>query len=258
MLKLEDINNEVYFQFRRSQVEGLGTERLGQIHVSDIIKPCMRNVIYKKTEPRGMGVSTEDIKSLYFGQCVHNNSQIADEEHHEMFLAYDYVKDEALTHEEAVKIPYDDPRQYDIIYGSLDDLVKVKGEWVITDKKTTGSIDYFSKARSKPSESHVEQINRYRVLLKKCYNIDAERGAVIYISNKVESDKRDKPVVMSFKLDPIEGTLVDMIKKAREIKESMTKGTLPERTKCFLCDGMCPYATKCFGDNRSKWNATES
>ena len=61
MLKLEDINDEVYFQFRRSQVEGLGTERLGQIHVSDIIKPCMRNVIYKKTEPRGMGVSTEDI-----------------------------------------------------------------------------------------------------------------------------------------------------------------------------------------------------
>ena len=257
MLKLEDINDEVYFQFRRSQVEGLGSDRLGQIHVSDLIKPCMRNVIYKKTEPHGMGVSTEDIKSLYFGQCVHNNSKIADDEHHEMFFAYDYVKDEALTRKEAEKIPYDDPRQMDIIYGSLDDLVKVKGEWVICDKKTTGSIDYFSKARSKPSESHVEQINRYRVLLKKCYNIDAERGAVIYISNKVESDKRDKPIVMSFKLDPVEETLVDMIKKSRIIKESMTKFILPERTKCFLCDGMCPYATKCFGDNRSKWNVKE-
>ena len=256
MLKLEDINNEVYFQFRRAQVDGLYTERLGQIHVSDLIKPCMRNVIYKKILPSN-GVSTEDIKSLYFGQCIHNNSQIADEEHHEMFLAYDYVKDEPLTYEEAKKISPDDPRQMDIIYGSLDDLVKVKGEWVITDKKTTGSIDYFSKARSKPSESHVDQINRYRVLLKKCYNIDAERGAVIYISNKVESDKTDKPVVMSFKLDPIEGTLIDMIKKAREIKESMTKGILPERTKCFLCDKFCPYATKCFGDNRSKWNGED-
>lgn len=256
MLKLEDINNEVYFQFRRAQVDGLYTERLGQIHVSDLIKPCMRNVIYKKILPSN-GVSTEDIKSLYFGQCIHNNSQIADEEHHEMFLAYDYVKDEPLTYEEAKKISDDDPRQMDIIYGSLDDLVKVKGEWVITDKKTTGSIDYFSKARSKPSESHVDQINRYRVLLKKCYNIDAERGAVIYISNKVESDKTDKPVVMSFKLDPIEGTLVDMIKKAREIKESMTKGILPERTKCFLCDKFCLYATKCFSDNRSKWNGED-
>ena len=252
MLKLEDINNEVYFQFRRSQVEALGTERLGQIHVSDLIKPCMRNVIYKKTEPQ-TGVSTEDIKSLYYGQCVHNNSQIADIDHHEMFLAYDYVRDEAIKYEDAVKIPSDDPRQLDIIYGSIDDLIKVKGEWVITDKKTTGSIDYFSKARSKPSESHVDQINRYRVLLKKCYNIDAERGAVIYVSNKVESDKRDKPIVMSFKLDPVESTLKDMIEKSRVIKASLTEFTLPERTKCFLCDGMCPYATKCFGDNRTHY-----
>ena len=256
MLKLEDINNEVYFQFRRSQVEALGTERLGQIHVSDLIKPCMRNVIYKKTEPH-TGVSTEDIKSLYFGQCVHNNSQIADIDHHEMFLAYDYVRDEAISYEDAVKIPSDDPRQLDIIYGSIDDLIKVKGEWVITDKKTTGSIDYFSKARSKPSESHVDQINRYRVLLKKCYNIDAERGAVVYISNKVESDKRDKPVVMSFKLDPIESTLKDMIEKSRIIKASLTEFTLPERTKCFLCDGMCPYATKCFGDNRTHYEESD-
>ena len=216
----------------------------------------MRNVIYKKTEPH-TGVSTEDIKSLYFGQCVHNNSQIADIDHHEMFLAYDYVRDEAISYEDAVKIPSDDPRQLDIIYGSIDDLIKVKGEWVITDKKTTGSIDYFSKARSKPSESHVDQINRYRVLLKKCYNIDAERGAVVYISNKVESDKRDKPVVMSFKLDPIESTLKDMIEKSRIIKASLTEFTLPERTKCFLCDGMCPYATKCFGDNRTHYEESD-
>jgi len=233
-------------------VEALGTERLGQIHVSDLIKPCMRNVIYKKTEPQ-TGVSTEDIKSLYYGQCVHNNSKIADDDHHEMFLAYDYVRDEAIKYEDAVKIPVDDPRQLDIIYGSIDDLIKVKGEWVICDKKTTGSIDYFSKARSKPSESHVDQINRYRVLLKKCHNIDAERGAVIYVSNKVESDKRDKPIVMSFKLDSVESTLKEMIEKSRVIKSSLTEFTLPERTKCFLCDGMCPYATKCFGDNRTHY-----
>ena len=252
MLKLEDINDEVYFQFRRAQVDGLGTERLGQIHVSDIIKPCMRNVIYKKTEPSS-GVSTEDIKSLYFGQCVHNNSQIADKEHHEMFLAYDYVKDESLTYEEAKKIPYDDPRQLDIIYGSLDDLVKVKGEWVITDKKTTGSIDYFSKARSKPSESHVDQINRYRVLLKKCYDIDAEFGCVLYISNKIEKDKRDIPIPHAFKLKPIEETLKDMVEKSRIIKSAMTECTLPQRTRCYLCDGMCSYASMCFGDDRKKW-----
>ena len=51
----------------------------------------MRNVIYKKIG-KDQGMSTEDMKSLYFGQCVHNNSMVAKPEHHEMFLAYDYVR----------------------------------------------------------------------------------------------------------------------------------------------------------------------
>ena len=99
MVKSENIENEVYFQFRRSQIEAMKTERLGIIHVSDIIKPCMRNVIYKKVLPE-TGVSTEDFKSLYFGQVVHSNSMMAKPEHHEMFLAYNYVKDKALTKQE--------------------------------------------------------------------------------------------------------------------------------------------------------------
>ena len=118
MLKIEDVNNKVYFEFRRSQLEAMKTERLGQIHVSDIIKPCMRNVIYKKVLPE-QRASTEDMKSLYFSQIVHSNSQIATAEHHEKFLAYDYVRDEPLTYEESKAIPEDDPRQLDIIYLSL-------------------------------------------------------------------------------------------------------------------------------------------
>ena len=253
MLKIEDINNKVYFEFRRSQMEALKTERLGQIHVSDIIKPCMRNVIYKKVLP-DQSASTEDMKSLYFGQIVHSNSQIATDEHHEMFLAYDYVRDESLTYDEAKKLKTSDSRQLDIIYGSIDDLIKVGDKWVICDKKTTGSIDYFSRATSKASDSHRDQINRYRVLLKKCYDIDAEFGSIVYISNRIEKDQRDKPVVISFKLRPVEETLVDMIEKANIIKKSLTEEYLPERTKCFLCDGMCSYASLCFQDNREKWS----
>lgn len=45
-----------------------------------------------------------------------------------------------------------------------------------------------------------------------------------------------------------------MVTKARIVKDSMENGTLPERTKCFMCDGMCPYASLCFEDNRSKWD----
>lgn len=252
MIKLDNINNEIYFQFRRSQMEAMKTERLGVIHVSDIIKPCMRNVIYKKTLP-DTGMTTEDTKSLYFGQVVHSNSQLATDENHEKFLAYDYVRDEVLTRDEAIKIPPEDPRHMDIIYGSIDDLMKVGDKWVICDKKTTGSIDYFSRTTSKVSDSHRDQINRYRVLLKKCYNIDAEYGCVIYISNRIEKDKRDKPITISFKLKPVEETLADMIEKSNIIKESLNNKILPERTRCFLCDGMCPFASFCFEDNRDSY-----
>jgi len=254
MLKIDDINEEVYFQFRRAQMEAMHTERLGVIHVSDIIKPCMRNVIYRKTTP-DTGMSTENTKSLYFGQVVHSNSQVAkDEKYHEMFFAYDYVRDESLTREEALEIPVDDPRHLDIIYGSADDVLKIGGKWVITDKKTTGSIDYFNKATGKASDSHKDQINRYRVLLKKCYDIDAEFGCVIYISNRIEKDKRDKPAILSFKLKPIEETLADMIDKSNIIKDALSNKILPERTKCFLCDGMCDYASMCFTDERSTFD----
>ena len=254
MLKIDDINEEVYFQFRRAQMEAMYTERLGVIHVSDIIKPCMRNVIYKKTMP-DTGMNTENTKSLYFGQVVHSNSQVAkDEKYHEMFFAYDYVRDESLTREEALEIPVDDPRHLDIIYGSADDVLKIGGKWVITDKKTTGSIDYFNKATGKASDSHKDQINRYRVLLKKCYDIDAEFGCVIYISNRIEKDKRDKPAILSFKLKPIEETLADMIDKSNIIKDALSNKILPERTKCFLCDGMCDYASMCFTDERSTFD----
>ncbi len=254
MLKIDDINEEVYFQFRRAQMEAMHTERLGVIHVSDIIKPCMRNVIYRKITP-DTGMSTENTKSLYFGQVVHSNSQVAkDDKYHEMFFAYDYVRDVSLTREEALEIPVDDPRHLDIIYGSADDVLKINGKWVITDKKTTGSIDYFNKATGKASDSHKDQINRYRVLLKKCYDIDAEFGCVIYISNRIEKDKRDKPAILSFKLKPVEETLVDMIEKSNIIKDALSNKILPERTKCFLCDGMCDYASMCFTDERSTFD----
>ena len=130
---MQDVNDKVYFDFRKAQVKAMETPRLGKIHVSDVIKPCMRNVIYKKILPH-TGMTTEDMRSLYLGQAIHNASQVAELENHEMFLGYNYVRDEVVTLDEAKKIPEDDPRHLDIIYGSLDDLVKVGQEWVICDK----------------------------------------------------------------------------------------------------------------------------
>ena len=202
MITLDQVKTKVYFDWRKSQMKALETERLGIIHVSDLIKPCLRNVMYSKFNSHP--TSANDIRSLFYGQVIHQATILNDDDkYNEMFLGYDYVRDEPVSLEEAKALKPDDPRHLDIIYGSIDDLIKIDDEWVICDKKTTGSIDYFSKYNSKPSDSHKDQINRYRVLLDKCYNINAKFGAVIYISNNVPKDKIDKPSILPFKLDQI-------------------------------------------------------
>ena len=73
------------------------------------------------------------------------------------------------------------------------------------------------------------------------------------MSNQVQKDTRDVVVPLAFKLKPIEDTLTDMVEKCKILKESLTKKLLPPRTKNFLCDGMCPYATACFTDERESY-----
>ena len=46
-------------------------------------------------------MTTEDKRSLYLGQAIHNSSQVAEIDNHEMFLGYNYVRDEVVTLDEA-------------------------------------------------------------------------------------------------------------------------------------------------------------
>ena len=246
VLGKKQVEDHAYFSMRKSQLKMMNTERLGTFHVSDIIKDCMRYPAYSKIIPKTM--TTEDYKSLVMGQVIHSNSVLSTQEHNEMFLAYDFEEEKPLTYEEAKKIPDDDPRQINILYGSIDDLLKVDGQYVISDKKTTGSLDYFVRKRDKkPNESHMKQINVYRSLLKKCYDIDAKFGCVIYIPNSITKETRDKIHPMYFKLDEIEDTDKWVMKNLETLQHFTITGELPERTRNYLCDGFCPYAMECFG-----------
>ena len=251
MTTLDKIRSDVYFKFRKAQLEGMnkaGGFRDGKVHVSDVIKPCMRYVYYQKTNPRP-SMDTESMRPLFFGQAVHSLTQLADPEFHELTLAYDVVADKPVDLK-TIKLKPDDPHWYDILIGTIDDVLKIDDEWVITDKKTTGSIDYFSRYNSKPSDSHVDQINVYRLLLSKCKGIDAPMGAVIYISSSINKEKKDKPIIMPFKLQEISKTIETVKKNQQVIKTAMLDDKVPERTKNYLCDGMCPHATFCFSDDR--------
>lgn len=122
--------------------------------------------------------------------------------------------------------------------------------------KTTGSIDYFKSVysgRFKKNEGHVAQLNMYRVLYYKAYNVDIKWGVNIYIDNCVSKETKEKPIVIPFKLDTMAVTEPLMKERAQKIKDFMTNGILPGRTKNYLCDGMCDYATKCFTDDRKKF-----
>lgn len=251
MLNKQKIEDNVYFAWRKAQVQALKTERLGVIHVSDLIRPCMRNVIYKKLNP-DVSMTTEDVRPLYFGQIVHAHSQLALPQNHEVFLAYDFIHNTLITKEDALKIPQDDPRQLDIIYGSIDDVMEIDGEFYICDKKTTGSIDYFKRHDASANDGHKLQINMYKVLLNKCYGIDAKWGCVLYISSK-QTEERDSPAPLAFRLKPEEETWNLMLTNANIIRDAMSQGILPGRTRCYLCDGMCSFATACFVDERTHW-----
>lgn len=246
-----DVNKEVYFAWRKAQLKAMETERFGVIHVTDLIKPCMRYVMYGKFMPdKYKPMNTEDMKSMFYGQAVHKVTNLStNPDDNELFLAYNYEKDESVTYEEASLLEKDDPVQLDIIYGSIDDLLEIDGELVIVDKKTTGSIDYFQRQNAKANENHIVQINCYKVLLQKCYGRDAKRGCNIYISNSISKEKRDIPVPITYKLGKPEEYLNMMVTNARNIKESILNKELPERTRCFLCDGMCPHIQRCFGED---------
>ena len=243
MLTLDTIKDEVFIAYRKAQLKAMDTTRRGQLHVSDVISPCMRKVWYGKHD-NDKSMDTESMRALYFGQIIHSHTELAIPEFHEIEMAYNYVTDKVVDLEKMKDVPLDDPIWWDIIIGSLDDLLIIGGEYVVCDKKTTGSIDWFAKERSSASDSHITQLNHYRVLLQKCKNIDAKFGCVIYIDSK-NSQRFEKPILKPFRLKPIEEALENIRTNGKILKESILKDKKPDRTICFLCSGMCPYAEKC-------------
>ena len=251
MVLKSEIENDIYFKYQAARVRALHTDRIDCIHVSDLIKECKRYVVYDKiTPPEYKSSNTEEMKSLFFGQILHK-TVILDEKRNEIPLLYDWTRDVGFSEDMA---ELDDGNRWNYLAGSIDDLIQVKGEWVIVDKKTTGSIDWFRKKDQRPNEYHKAQINFYRVLLKKCLGIDAKWGCNIYISNCIDNEKRDAPAVIPYKLNDIDKTMPLLTSGCQEIKTYMTQRKLPQATKNFLCDGMCPYAwPRCFTETKTSW-----
>ena len=73
---------------------------------------------------------------------------------------------------------------------------------------------------------------------------DVISPCIIYIDSK-NSQRFEKPILKPFRLKPIEDALENIRTNGKILKESILKDKKPERTICYLCSGMCPYAEKC-------------
>ena len=76
-------------------------------------------------------------------------------------------------------------------------------------------------------------------------NIEAKYGCIIYISS-IKTLKNDRPVPLAFPLAEVDETLEKIKSNGVKIKDMMLKGEQPERTRCYMCDGICEYAQICF------------
>jgi len=231
----KDIEENAYFAFRKTQSEVLNTPRLDCIHVSDLIKVCQRMPYLNKVKPL-IGMSMNNAKNLYIGQLVHAQSDMSNIGKHEVLLHYNWVTDIAR--------PVKKDNRWDWIAGAIDDVVKIDDEYIICDKKTTSKMA--NKIKYGPSDENKLQINMYRVLLFKQFGIDAKWGCNIFIDIDINSEY-DKVHPVAYKLRPIEETLDFMVQQAENMRASLLDLKMPERTRNFMCDGICPHATFCWG-----------
>lgn len=257
MVLKSEIESDVYFRYRQAQQRILQTDRLPCIHVSDLLKECQRYIVYGKITPDEYVTSnTEDMKSLIYGQMLHREIKLGEEKDNEIALLWNWVEDNSLEDWLTEDKNWHKGKPWDYISGTIDDIVKVKDEYIICDKKTTGNMNSYSLKKGIAYDNHKLQTNMYRVLLNKCLNIDAKWGCNIYISNNIspEDGSIDKPRIIPYKLNKVEDTLPLMLERAKLIKEAMTQKKIPPPTYNFMCDGFCSHAQKCFTEKRKNFS----
>ena len=239
------IAEAAYFAFRKAQLKAMHTERLGLIHVTDIIKECPRMQYYGKHITTG--INTRDMKSLFYGQAVHKCTNMStNPKDNELFFAWDFMNDKSYNLNDAKKLLeiYPDAK-YDILFGSADDIIEIDGEYIICDKKTTGNMDTYSLKKGEAYSNHKDQLNVYRVLFNKCYGKDAKKGCNIYISNGVDRELRVDVIPCAYNLRPYDEMLKEVTDKCKAMRADLIFGHLPDAVKNNACYEWCPHVEKC-------------
>ena len=237
---MDKVELAVYGAFKDAQKDMMiknNSERIKTWHVSDFTSPCIRKSYYQRNFPAPYDPNKTSI--LFHGLILHEHTKLS--HFHEVTMCYDIKEDKAYTPQEVRELENTE----NIITGSLDDLMRIDGEYVIVDKKTyNGYMGQYKK--KEPDESYKLQLSIYRVLLDRGYGIDATKGCLLYLDKS--SDFTETP--MAFDLAPIEGTKTYMADVLKQLKQG-----LPKATVNWLCNGenrkgkiFCPYKDRCEND----------
>ena len=169
---------------------------------------------------------------------MHDNSKLSNI--NELTMCYDIKNKVALDPQLVKDLPED--QKSDVITGTLDDLIRINGEYVIVDKKTWNNKWGYEKKAADPF--HMLQVQVYTLQLFAAYGIHAKLGCILYL------DKADGLCSSQFifPTDPFE-----KIQEFLEVTLAKLKQDLPEANpSTFLCNRKnregkvyCPYIDEC-------------
>lgn len=231
-MKAEDlVADKIYWAFRRAQalkLEESGGDRTKEIHVTDLVYPCLRRAWYGKKYPGGLDSRLMGI--LWSGVVGHDAVALnnALEGFNELPVEYRFVVDG-----EEVKV-----------VGRVDDVVRVGNEWVIVDKKFVNTIP------REVREHHKLQVLFYAVMITRDEELREQInpirwGSVLYVEMDREGKMNPRPFV--FRISGSDIAMAEEILKARAmiLWRAMRDDEPPPRVRTWLCDGYCPYLRRC-------------
>lgn len=224
---LEMIGDRIYWRYRKAQAKILkesGGDRSNEIHVSDLVYPCLRRAWYGKKYPFMMDSRTMGI--LWSGVVGHEKMPLKkkDGEFNELPLEYVFKSVDG----EEIKI-----------VGRADDVIREFGEWGVVDKKFVNSLPRDVR------EHHKLQVVYYGVMLRKQYNITPTWGAVLYIEMDRTGQMNPRPMVFKITEQMLNEAEKLMRERALILYEAMKYNRPPPRVRTWLCDGYCPFLSIC-------------
>ena len=258
---LEDkLADAAKMRFRAVQYASMDNPRYGIMHISDMVTPCKRKVVYNKMKnadhpPMG----TDGLGIVYDGEGVHRMNDRTSKAYPELKstgeipFGYDFINEKEVNiqqFQEKMKSdkPYTVVEALDFVFGETDGLYEdLEFEYDGEMHKETTFIDYKtwkSKGfkQSAMKEEHYLQLSGYAGILNK---LGATSTQYVTVINLDVEDRFAKPLVFTKKLMSYDKVKAHLVSDREEYLNFLESGRLPPRKVSYLCDGYCDHVKRC-------------